>query len=259
MKKSLLLIASLLFAGHVGAQETISFTVDATNCNWVSTNITINAGDRIKVEQTGGSWSCDKLHHKLVSADGHTDENTSGLGQFSQYKTMKSAFFGSLLAKVDSHILNLGANYDNSEFPYSGTLYLKINDESCGDNGGMITVSISRFAKEDLSRGLIAYYPFNNQATDESGGGRNGSVYGDPKTVISGRTGDLGGKAMEFDGVDDYIRITNESLFNTSSTTIAFWIKPASFVGIGNDAIIDKPYTSHTSPYYQIHFGITGD
>ena len=30
------------------------------------------------------------------------------------------------------------------------------------------------------------------------------------------------------------------------------------FDGLGNDALIDKPFTSHVDPFYQYHLGLSG-
>ncbi|BBL74603.1 LamG domain-containing protein [Methylomagnum ishizawai] len=58
-------------------------------------------------------------------------------------------------------------------------------------------------ALADLNTGLIAYYPFNGNANDESGNGNNGVEYGG-LTYTSGKIG----QAASFDGIDDFIEIT---------------------------------------------------
>jgi len=76
----------------------------------------------------------------------------------------------------------------------------------------------------DLSRGLVAYYPFNGNANDESGNGNHGTVYG--ATLTADRFGNPN-KAYSFDGTTNFIRIeasgTNSS-FN--EITIAAWVRP---------------------------------
>jgi hypothetical protein len=77
-----------------------------------------------------------------------------------------------------------------------------------------------------LSDGLVAYYPFNGNANDESGNGNNGTVNG--ATLIVDRFGNAN-KAYSFDG-NDIIRISNnDSLnFGTSDFSMSLWIKPNS-------------------------------
>ena len=56
----------------------------------------------------------------------------------------------------------------------------------------------------DFNTGLIAYYPFNGNANDESGNGNDGTVSG--ATLAADRFGMLN-NAYAFDGIDDYIGI----------------------------------------------------
>jgi hypothetical protein len=77
----------------------------------------------------------------------------------------------------------------------------------------------------DLDKGLVAYYSFDNIEgnilKDDSGNGHDGIIHGNPK-VVDG----IKGKALEFDGVDDYIRIPNSNvLSNIKAVTVSFWIK----------------------------------
>jgi hypothetical protein len=71
--------------------------------------------------------------------------------------------------------------------------------------------------------GLSAYYPFHENADDESGNGNDGRVIGASLTL------DRNGKpdsAYEFNGIDNYIRVEHsESLSFTSALTIAVWMK----------------------------------
>ena len=55
-----------------------------------------------------------------------------------------------------------------------------------------------------LTNGLVAYYPFNGSADDESGRGNNGIVIG--ATLSWDRFNEQ--KAMAFNGVDQYVVLT---------------------------------------------------
>jgi len=69
--------------------------------------------------------------------------------------------------------------------------------------------------------GLVAYYPFNNNANDESGHGNNGILNGAP-TFVTG----VSGTAMAFDGADDYVRVPDaDSLDMTTRGTLAAFVK----------------------------------
>jgi len=107
------------------------------------------------------------------------------------------------------------------------------------------------------SDGLVAYYPFNGNAKDESGNGNDGVVHG--AVLTEDRFGNSDG-AYQFDGLDDFIDLGNDESINpTEAMSLVAWYKPESFVGVGNNAIIDKGYFSHVDPYYQYHLGVTGD
>ncbi len=56
------------------------------------------------------------------------------------------------------------------------------------------------------TEGLVAWYPFNGNANDESGNGRNGTVFG--ARLTDDRMGNEQ-QAYQLDGVDDYIDVGN--------------------------------------------------
>ena len=83
-------------------------------------------------------------------------------------------------------------------------------------------IMLPSFAMADLNDGLVAYYSFNNcDATDDSGNGLDGTIYGNPECVDG-----VVGKALEFDGVDDYIDFDATSMpSGASERTISAWVK----------------------------------
>jgi hypothetical protein len=60
------------------------------------------------------------------------------------------------------------------------------------------------YAQVNLDSNLVAYYPFNGNANDESGNNYDGTVFG--ATLTSDRFGNVN-SAYEFDGIDDYINV----------------------------------------------------
>ena len=72
--------------------------------------------------------------------------------------------------------------------------------------------------------GLVAFYPFNGNANDESGYGNNGTVNG--PVLTTDRLGNSD-KAYLFDGANDWIKVEDSSSINingTSSLTISAWV-----------------------------------
>jgi T5SS/PEP-CTERM-associated repeat protein len=83
----------------------------------------------------------------------------------------------------------------------------------------------------NLNTGLVAYYPFNGNANDESGNSNNGVVSG--ATLTTDRFG-CPDSAYSFDGIDDYVEmdVTNyKGVLGTRSRTCAAWVKTSSARG----------------------------
>jgi len=68
----------------------------------------------------------------------------------------------------------------------------------------LLVFAFVNYANADLDDGLVAYYPFDGDATDSSGNGHDGTVYG--ATLVVDRNGQANG-AYSFDGQNDYIKI----------------------------------------------------
>jgi len=82
-----------------------------------------------------------------------------------------------------------------------------------------ITAGVS-FA--DLNQGLVAYYPFNGNANDESGNGNNGTV--DGATLTTDRFG-KGNSAYYFDGKSKITVPTSPSLEILGHITVSAWVR----------------------------------
>jgi len=95
----------------------------------------------------------------------------------------------------------------------------------CAGSGGGTSATCSASngsgSGSTLNNGLVAYYPFNGNANDESGNGNNGTVYGATQTVD--RFGNPN-SAYEFNGVSSYINLGNSTRFDVNYHTISAWI-----------------------------------
>ena len=72
-------------------------------------------------------------------------------------------------------------------------------------------------ALADLNDGLVAYYPFNGNANDESGNGNDGTVIG--ATLTADRSGNPD-SAYSFNGVNDYINVPHSSSLNIPPASV---------------------------------------
>ncbi|MFC1966998.1 LamG-like jellyroll fold domain-containing protein, partial [Chloroflexota bacterium] len=80
-------------------------------------------------------------------------------------------------------------------------------------------------ASADSDDGLVAYYPFNGNANDESGNGNDGLVIG--AELTEDRFGNVG-SAYSFDGVNDYVEVVDStSLDITEQISLEAWIMPS--------------------------------
>jgi hypothetical protein len=85
------------------------------------------------------------------------------------------------------------------------------------------------------TNGLVGWWPFNGNANDESGNGNNGTVNG--ATLTNDRNGNVN-KAYVFDGINDFIQVSNSSSFNLANGhSISVWFNPN---GIQQSVIIEK-------------------
>ena len=100
--------------------------------------------------------------------------------------------------------------------------------------------------------GLVAYYPFNGNANDESGNGNHATAYGGV-TLVADRYG-YANRAYSFNGSDGcFLASDSDTLDVQNSITLAAWIKttdPHSTSELGR--IVAKHYT-HGSRSYDIH------
>ena len=94
---------------------------------------------------------------------------------------------------------------------------------SDADSTGIIVLDLKH-----IGTGLpVAYYPFNGNADDESGFGHHATFYG-TKLVVD-RFGNPG-QAYYFDGVDDYMKVTNQPDLNfRDEISVSLWMNVEQF------------------------------
>ncbi|MCD4696606.1 MAG: LamG domain-containing protein, partial [Bacteroidales bacterium] len=86
-----------------------------------------------------------------------------------------------------------------------------------------LSISTNLYSQQLSSKGLVAFYPFNSNANDESGNGNDGIVNG--ATLTTDRF-DNENSAYIFDGQDDYIHIPFSEDFDfdpSGQFTLVVW------------------------------------
>jgi len=134
--------------------------------------------------------------------------------------------------------------------------YIRANTDECSVDWSKAEIS----GPPDLTGGLVAYWSFNNcDATDDSGNGHNGMIYGNPQCVDGER-----GKAFSFNGVSDYIEVPNSSSqqISTNEMTVSAWIRLSGNVGVTQWRIAEKQQTREIAWGLEIfgngYWGTTG-
>ena len=101
-----------------------------------------------------------------------------------------------------------------------------------------------------LKKGLVAYYPFNGNANDESGNGHNGVLNG--VTATEDRNGKMD-KAFFLDG-KSYITTPDSESLRPQHITITAWVKTD---GLG--MIVSKTKNDAWGEQYYLHYGHFGE
>ncbi len=107
--------------------------------------------------------------------------------------------------------------------------------------------------EDDLLNGLIAYYPFNGNAIDESENTNDGIVNG--ATLTMDRKGN-NNSAYQFDGVDDFIDLGNATTFelaNYDNFTISVWVKSESATIATSEGIFSKYISAGNNRVYALY------
>src|SRR4051812_3076627 len=111
--------------------------------------------------------------------------------------------------------------------------------------------SSGSFAQVNIDSGLVAYYPFNGDASDATTNG-NDAVFNNA-TLTSDRFG-TANSAYSFNGVDSYIQILNSSSLNTGTQiSLCVYVKVNGFYDgpcHGNDVINKGQYGSNSNFYF---------
>jgi len=134
--------------------------------------------------------------------------------------------------------VNFLINYGNGHPSRLGFLGMQDPTQSATVLVDSITVEDIAVTDSLLTKGLVAYYPFNGNANDASGNGNNAVVYG---AILTTDRFDSPGSAYYFDGTNSYIDIPQSATLNglVTNFTLSAWIWQNGVVN-GGYRIIDK-------------------
>ena len=157
-------------------------------------------------------------------------------------KFKRIIFLGAMVSVVS------GAGAETITKPHNFTSGTTIRSSQMNENFDAIFQELNRLrtaletcqcgGSSSLSEGLVAYYPFNGNANDESGNENNGAVRG--ANLAEDRFENVN-SAYSFDGIDDYIEISDNDILDLPRIgTICVWFERQQKNGDPNNAIIAK-------------------
>ncbi len=150
------------------------------------------------------------------------DYSSTGAGRFAS-----GTFNGYVFTDINNTISDIQdvsidstttLNIDASRISFNeNQVFINVSSLSFNENSKLKLNII--FSSSSLNDGLVAYYPFNGNANDESGNGNNGTING--ASLTEDRFG-LSNSAYRFDGVND--DITSDASVSSSKLTASAWI-----------------------------------
>jgi len=123
----------------------------------------------------------------------------------------------------------------------------------------IMILCINIFAQVNLDSGLVAYYPFNGNANDESGNNNHGVVNG---AILTMDRLSNDSSAYEFDGTASYISIPNSLTLQSPTTELSqvawMYIYSWSLVGSQFGPILMKSNSGTNAFQYRMSVGSNG-
>jgi formylglycine-generating enzyme required for sulfatase activity len=154
-----------------------------------------------------------------VFIDGTGDEYPQAYEVWKHIGDWNSSLGGFNLTQVDGNLSGINFNLFDSDYDSDGFTNWQEYQAGTNQNDANSTPG--------LNFGLVAWYPFDGNASDMSGNGNHGTVSG--ATLGTDRHG-ITGQAYSFDGVDDFIEVQNSNeLKFLDQYSILVWVKAPNF------------------------------
>lgn len=228
----------------------LAFWSCSTNNNGTVTVVPIAPtaliGTVASTTQINLSWT-----DNATNEDGYKIERKNGTGSFSVIGST-----GSNLTTFNDMGLSPNTAYTYRVYAFNGAgNSLQYSNE--------VTLTTQDTIPSWLTNGLVAFYPFNGNANDESGNGNNGTVNG--ATLTSDRFGNTG-KAYSFNGIDQYITTNSSFLSVNLSHSISIWWNTLDSNKLNQTLFNTSPHTlenlafhyssSSNNPPFNLMFGL---
>ncbi len=235
------------------SRDSLAAALKLTNTNLLSTNTILasltNSVSSIQAQLVIISGQISALNSQLAATNAIVAGHTATIAAIqAQIKTIQdqiavlnaqqtstSAALSTLSADVTSiktqlsSILTQVATLNSQQTVTSvalSDLYTKLALSNSQLNS--LTLQLNALLKMIPSNGLVAWYPFNGNANDESGNGNNGTANG--VSLIADRFS-IPNKAYNFNGINNTIVVPNSNSlnFSTNQLSMSFWLKMPSY------------------------------
>ncbi len=116
----------------------------------------------------------------------------------------------------------------------------------------LAVLNFTASAQSWLTNGLVAYYPFNGNANDESGKRNHGTVNG--ASLSSDQFG-RSNNAYSFDGTNNFIELPQTAVFDSQDYTVSLWFNAARFPDSSDHEHEAASLISRGRDDFEVHIG----
>ncbi len=158
-------------------------------------------------------------HYAVVAKNGEANPVLYIDGQ--PKSVMYTSGAGTIVMNNSAQDLHIGAQVANSHYGANWIDELTIYQRN-------LTATEVQQIYNQSATGLVAYYPFNGNANDESGNNNNGVVTG--ASLTTDRFGNSN-KAYNFNGVNNFISVADNPDLFSDELTLSWWYKVPEYSG----------------------------
>ncbi len=199
--------SSIIDASGNGINGTIN-----GNMTWSNDTPIINSLFNVLLTSPAGeeNWQTNSQHNITWSSSGVDNVKL-------EYTTDNGTNWSTIIASTTASAGSYAWTVPNTPSTQCKIRVLDASNASVGDTSN----AVFSIAPLTLTDGLVAYYPFNGNANDESGNFNNGTVSG--ASLTSDRNGNSN-QAYSFNGSNNYISIPDNSSFRPVNLTVSAWV-----------------------------------
>jgi hypothetical protein len=228
-----------------------------TNPNDFSVSLSHSNGDRLTAIGDGGNYS--GIHMYVVN---ESPNNTTLPASF---QTMDTSHYFGVFPVGRSTTYSMTYYYGNNTYTNENEVLMAFRENGADTDWDSLLTILDTQRKELscpyvsihegypasefifgteainlMTNDLVAYYPFNTNANDETGNGNNGDIFG--ARLVADRNG-FSDSAYRLDGTDDWIRLQD---FNVPETfSVSMWLDIQNTTD--NQCLVGKTDTSESN------------